>query len=189
MTEARRTRRAVVFSGGGARGAYEAGVARYIVEELPRRLGRPVKIEGNRLHPFSRGATNAETQAAILELYDPDRSRTPARLGGGASQEETWESVDRFLAEHGTSLRGRGGRGLRVLAESSSSPALARVRDRWQREFPEARWAEWEPMTRDEIRLGSELADRGSGDRGVRTRVPRLDDEADGCRRHEHGTL
>jgi NTE family protein len=38
-------RRAVVLSGGGARGAYEAGVARYLIEELPRRLGRPVEID------------------------------------------------------------------------------------------------------------------------------------------------
>ncbi len=29
-----------MFSGGGARGAYEAGVVRYLVEELPKRLGR-----------------------------------------------------------------------------------------------------------------------------------------------------
>jgi NTE family protein len=34
-------RRALVFSGGGARGAYEAGVVRYILEELPKRLGHP----------------------------------------------------------------------------------------------------------------------------------------------------
>ncbi|MHC4608311.1 MAG: patatin-like phospholipase family protein, partial [Planctomycetota bacterium] len=48
MAEARpehRPRRAVVFSGGGARGAYEAGVVRYLVEELPRRLGRPVEFD------------------------------------------------------------------------------------------------------------------------------------------------
>ena len=32
-------RRALVFSGGGARGAYEAGVVRYLLEELPRHLG------------------------------------------------------------------------------------------------------------------------------------------------------
>ena len=35
----------MVFSGGGARGAYEAGVVRYLVEELPKRLGRPVKFD------------------------------------------------------------------------------------------------------------------------------------------------
>jgi NTE family protein len=34
-----------VLSGGGARGAYEAGVLRYLLEELPRRLGRPPRID------------------------------------------------------------------------------------------------------------------------------------------------
>jgi NTE family protein len=38
-------RRALVFSGGGARGAYEAGVVRYLLEELPARLGRPVRFD------------------------------------------------------------------------------------------------------------------------------------------------
>jgi NTE family protein len=41
----RRPRRALVFSGGGARGAYEAGVIRYLLDELPRRLGRPVEFD------------------------------------------------------------------------------------------------------------------------------------------------
>jgi len=40
-----RPRRAIVFSGGGARGAYEAGVVRYLVEGLPQRLGRPVEFD------------------------------------------------------------------------------------------------------------------------------------------------
>jgi NTE family protein len=41
----RRPRRAIVFSGGGARGAYEAGVVRYLTEELPRRLGHPIEFD------------------------------------------------------------------------------------------------------------------------------------------------
>ena len=32
-------KRALVLSGGGARGAYEAGVLRFIVEEMPKRFG------------------------------------------------------------------------------------------------------------------------------------------------------
>jgi len=44
-TNARRPRRALVFSGGGARGAYEAGFVRYLCDELPRRLGRPVHFD------------------------------------------------------------------------------------------------------------------------------------------------
>src|SRR5262245_36032859 len=36
---------ALVMSGGGARGAYEAGVLSYILDELPARLGRPVHFD------------------------------------------------------------------------------------------------------------------------------------------------
>ena len=35
----KRPRRAVVLSGGGARGAYEAGVLRFILDDLPERHG------------------------------------------------------------------------------------------------------------------------------------------------------
>jgi MoCo/4Fe-4S cofactor protein with predicted Tat translocation signal len=42
--------------------------------------GRPTKIEGNPDHPESLGATDVFTQAAILSLYDPDRSPAPAEL-------------------------------------------------------------------------------------------------------------
>jgi NTE family protein len=38
-------RRALVLSGGGARGAYEAGVLRWILRELPKRLGRRARFE------------------------------------------------------------------------------------------------------------------------------------------------
>jgi molybdopterin-containing oxidoreductase family iron-sulfur binding subunit len=42
-------------------------------------LGRPTKIEGNPQHPASRGGTDAQTQAAILSLYDPERSQVILR--------------------------------------------------------------------------------------------------------------
>ena len=38
-------RRALVFSGGGARGAYEAGFVRYLCDELPEKLGHQPKID------------------------------------------------------------------------------------------------------------------------------------------------
>ncbi|MCC6641617.1 MAG: patatin-like phospholipase family protein [Deltaproteobacteria bacterium] len=44
-TPARRPVRAIVLSGGGARGAYEAGVLRYLLDELPKRLGRQPRLD------------------------------------------------------------------------------------------------------------------------------------------------
>jgi NTE family protein len=66
----RRPRRALVFSGGGARGAYEAGVVRYIVEELPKRLGHPVHFDI--LCGTSVGAIHACYLAATAHL-GPER--------------------------------------------------------------------------------------------------------------------
>jgi MoCo/4Fe-4S cofactor protein with predicted Tat translocation signal len=71
------------------------------------REGRPIKIEGNEVHPASLGATDAWAQASILSLYDPDRSQTVMHLG----EISTWEA---FLAELRGALEPRasaGGRG------------------------------------------------------------------------------
>src|SRR5579871_3731617 len=37
--------------------------------------GRPIKIDGNPRHPASLGATDVFAEAALLSLYDPDRSK------------------------------------------------------------------------------------------------------------------
>jgi NTE family protein len=57
--------RAVVLSGGGARGAYEAGVLRYILEELPDDLGHPPRFDV--ICGTSVGAINATWLAATLD--------------------------------------------------------------------------------------------------------------------------
>ena len=116
--------------------------------------GRPIKIEGNQLHPESLGATGARAQASVLELYDPDRSRTAMHDGAASS----WDDFDRFAFEHFGGLRGSGGRGLRVLAAASSSPTLAEMRRRFKQTFPQARWHEYEPLSRDNARDGAALA-------------------------------
>ena len=62
------TRRAIVLSGGGARGAYAAGVIRYIVEVIGAELER--KIPFDIISGTSVGAINAAWLAATMD--DPD---------------------------------------------------------------------------------------------------------------------
>lgn len=56
---------ALVLSGGGARGAYEAGVVSYLRDELPRHLGHPLKFE--LLCGTSVGAVTACAMAATAD--------------------------------------------------------------------------------------------------------------------------
>lgn len=63
-----RTKRAIVLSGGGARGAYAAGVIRYAVERVAEDLGRPVHFDI--VSGTSVGAINAAWLAATMD--DPD---------------------------------------------------------------------------------------------------------------------
>ncbi|HRE90321.1 MAG TPA: hypothetical protein PK095_14410, partial [Myxococcota bacterium] len=72
--------------------AYQEGanVLGVVVES---HTGRPTKLEGNKLHPESLGATNTTAQASVLSLYDLDRSVTPTGKDGAAL---AW---DKALAE------------------------------------------------------------------------------------------
>jgi len=119
--------------------------------------GRPIKIEGNPTHPASLGATNVFAQASVLELYDPDRSRKVIRREDGEDFSKSWEDFARFAREH-LGERGSGdGRGLRILSEASSSPSLQAMRDRLLGAFPQARWHEYEPVSRESEREGTRL--------------------------------
>ena len=119
--------------------------------------GRPVKVEGNPLHPGSLGAANAWAQASVLELYDPDRSQHPVRRSGAQESAATWDDFLAFAAPRFAALEERKGRGLSVLAEESASPTVSRVKGRFLEAFPEASWTEWEPLSRDREREGTRL--------------------------------
>ena len=120
--------------------------------------GRPIKIEGNPSHPLNRGATDARAQASVLELYDPDRAHAVCRRDGQQYATLTWEDFAAFARPHFDQLRQRGGAGLCVLSAASSSLSLADMRARLLAAFPQARWLEWEPLSRDNERLGALLA-------------------------------
>ncbi|EQA38509.1 4Fe-4S dicluster domain protein [Leptospira inadai serovar Lyme str. 10] len=63
------------------------------------RDGRPLKLEGNPEHPVSQGALGATTQAAIFDLYDPDRAQDPALIEGGKESKLEWSALDAKVRE------------------------------------------------------------------------------------------
>jgi molybdopterin-containing oxidoreductase family iron-sulfur binding subunit len=116
--------------------------------------GRPTKLEGNPDHPDSLGATDIYSQASLLTLYDPDRSRTTTYR----EEERPWTT---FLGEMRTALdqqREKGGAGLRILTETISSPTLASQLRAIHGEFPASKWYQYEPAARNSAHAGSTMA-------------------------------
>ncbi len=120
--------------------------------------GRPIKVEGNPDHPLSQGACDLFAQAGLLELYDPDRSRFVLEREGGHPRRRSHGEGETAAAAAFAALRARRGAGLAVLTEATSSPTFAALRARVRDELPEAAWYEYEPVSRDNERLGTGLA-------------------------------
>lgn len=130
------------------RGGFATGV---LVES---HTGRPTKIEGNPLHPASLGATDALTQAEILNLYDPDRSQVVRQAG----QISTWSAFLSALKPMLDRQRTKQGTGVRILTETVTSPTLAHQLQTVLETFPDAKWHQYEPIGRDHTRAGAHLA-------------------------------
>ena len=116
--------------------------------------GRPTKIEGNDRHPDSLGASDVFGQAAILGLYDPHRAQAVTNLG----EIRPWAV---FLGALGAALAGREplkGAGLRILTESIGSPTLAAQIRELLAKYPEARWHQWDPASRQSAHVGAARA-------------------------------
>ena len=116
-------------------------------------MGRPTKIEGNPEHPGSLGGTDVFLQASVLGLYDPDRSQTVIYDGHLSS----WEA---FVAQMGDLRAGLApkGTGVRILTETVTSPTLGAQIQKLQKQFPDAKWHQYEPCSGDSAREGARLA-------------------------------
>ncbi|WP_158668231.1 4Fe-4S dicluster domain-containing protein [Bradyrhizobium guangdongense] len=116
--------------------------------------GRPIKVEGNPRHPGSLGATDVFAEAAVLSLYDPDRSRTILHNGAIASREALLGTLTTELSE----ARGNQGNGLRLLTSRTTSPTLLRQIDMLLQSFPAASWHAYDPTDDENARQGAQLA-------------------------------
>ncbi len=116
--------------------------------------GRPTKIEGNPAHPGSLGATDIYAQAAVLDLWDPDRAQAVRHRG----RETTWQNFVAALSARLTEVSVNAGNGLRILTETVTSPTLGNQLHALLDRFPGARWHQYQPINRDRAYEGSRLA-------------------------------
>jgi MoCo/4Fe-4S cofactor protein with predicted Tat translocation signal len=116
--------------------------------------GRPIKNEGNPLHPVSNGGTDTYAQASILELYDPERSRAFALDGKASDAAAFADWVSQLRAE----AKADGGASLAILTGESMSPTRERLRAELQQQFPKMTWCVYEPLSNDNEREATKAA-------------------------------
>ena len=131
-------------------------------------MGRPVKVEGNPVHPASLGAASAIMQASILSLYDPRRAQS---ITGGGQLQSWHDFVAALYARRQVLLRGRRKRpagddrhrDLADLRGADRRPAAAVSGD--------AAGVHWEPLDRDTERGADAQAFRPRRRSRVRSRA------------------
>jgi molybdopterin-containing oxidoreductase family iron-sulfur binding subunit len=128
--------------------------------------GRPIKVEGNPLHPLFRstegkkgsfheaglGACDVFSQAALLDMYDPVRSRRPIKRTGGDQQLSDWAT---FKAEFDAAAASGG---VAVLSEAGSGLSHAAAKQSFLARHREAIWVEHEALSTAPESAGVETA-------------------------------
>lgn len=137
------------------------GVARSLVATIYD--GRPIKVDGNELLKCQGLASSSLVQSLSLQLYDPDRSRSPkVRVKSGSKSTKLDPSTrDQFAAKLTEFLAsesaGVGGNSLAVLTEPTTSPTIARLKSAFLQKFPGAAWHEYAAVNDDQVVNGLQL--------------------------------
>ena len=114
--------------------------------------GRPLKIEPNPQHPSGTG-TDVFSQASMLSLYDPDRTRGTGdnvvlTQGDGVRGKKTW---DDFFGAAGEVLSGDGSKAA-LMMPPTASPSVVRMVKKLQNAKPGLTLCRFEPVEGDATR-------------------------------------
>lgn len=115
--------------------------------------GRPVKLEGNPLHPMNQGTLTARAHAEILSLYDPERLKAPVRNLPNKNRinRETisakWEELDPAVVEE---LK-KGS--VAILSSTLPSRSTRALIADFQKVYP-GRWVQYDSLPADAVREG-----------------------------------
>ncbi|MGH6992415.1 MAG: hypothetical protein ACREEH_03685, partial [Caulobacteraceae bacterium] len=127
---------------------YGIGVVGRVVD------GRPIKLEGNPAHPASLGSTDVYAEAAILDLYDPARSKSAYGPSGSTS----WSAAARALQKRLEAHQADGGDGVFLVTGRVTGPTRLSLIQSLRARFPAMRWIRYEPCHDDNAAAGANLA-------------------------------
>jgi molybdopterin-containing oxidoreductase family iron-sulfur binding subunit len=95
------------------------------------RDGRVVKLEGNPDHPVNQGSLCGRGQAALQNLYHPDRFTGAQRRDGDALRSVSWDDALKAVADRVGQARAAGkGRAIAVVTQLEAG-SLGGLLDRW----------------------------------------------------------
>ncbi len=117
--------------------------------------GRPTKAEGNPDASGSLGGVGIFAQASVLDLYDPDRSRTVTQGGLPATYELAVQAIRaRLYNETAPKKEVR----IRIVTEAVTSPTYLALISQVLADFPAARWIQYEAVSAEGARAGAARA-------------------------------
>ncbi|MBI3933440.1 MAG: 4Fe-4S dicluster domain-containing protein [Acidobacteria bacterium] len=117
---------------------------------IKNRDGRPIKLEGNRQHPLSRGGLCAVGQASVLGLYDSLRLQDPLKEPVIDGKAASWQDVDTAVMARLRDLA-RSDRSVCFLSDTNTSPTRRAVIGKFLRAFPNSRHVVFDPLSSSAI--------------------------------------
>ena len=105
---------------------------------------RPTKVDGNPSYKLYEGGSNAQAQASVLEMYDPERLTASTAKGAAA----TPAAVTDALKEMSAAMMVAKGAGYAILGRKSSSPTRARLIAKLKAACPELKVVDHEAVDR-----------------------------------------
>ncbi len=121
---------------------------------VKQRDGRPIKIEGNELSTITKGATSAQAQASVLDLYDNTRLRYPMQKDGKDFKEVT--GFDAFDKMAGAALAGLNGKPVVLLTATVNSPSTLQLIKEFLTKYPGSRHVQYDAVSYSGMLLANE---------------------------------
>jgi len=102
------------------------------------REGRPIKVEGNRMSPITKGGTNSQVEASVLSLYDKERITGPMK----AKQPIEWLKMDNEIRSALSSASQ-----IRIVSNTVVSPTTIKAVGEFTAKFPNAQHVTYDPVS------------------------------------------